>query len=126
MIRRLTMLAAILGALSSTACGPTFDHLDFEPLTHPPAQVVLTAEHIEIPAGIAVAVDPKAMAVDGEIDGAQISLRSEDPSVFDVDPEIDQGFVIYGIAEGEASLGVVVDGETKRGIPVTVMPPAEE
>ncbi len=120
LLAKAALAAAALLALGAQGCAPSFDHLVFDQRTSPPLSVTLTQEQIAIPAGIAVDFIPVPMDGTKKLD-KPVSLTSSNPSVLGVAPDADgTGFVIFGVAQGTATLDVVYDGNEEPGIPATV------
>ncbi len=113
-------LFPLLLALGAAGCAPSFDHLDFQMSTTPPLPVTLNNSQIEVPEGIAVAFVPVPMAGTDKLDKTVV-LTSTDPGILDVAPEASgKGFVLFGVARGNAGVQVVVDGEKQEIIPAVV------
>lgn len=123
MKKRLLALFAPL-ALAAVGCGPSYDHLQLNPRTNPPAAVVLLPTQIQLPAGIAVAVTATPMDGQSKID-KELILSSSNPAVFGVARDASgKGFVLFGVSQGEAQLQIQVDGEEEPSIPTAVLAPA--
>ena len=123
MNRSLLSLAALsLASLATAACSPSYDHLDFSPQTTPPLAFTLTSAQVDLPAGVAVAVSPVAMAGQDKLDGSIVGLTSTDVTILGIAPISGQaqGFVLFGVSPGTAGVTVTVDGDEKQVIPAQV------
>ena len=107
----------------------SFDHLDMVLRSAPPDGAVLHSDEIRIHEGIAVgfAARPMEDAHDSMDEETVVYLESANPGVFQVAPspredddEAPYEFVIWGVAAGESSLGVFIDGDFETDIPVFV------
>ncbi len=115
--------AFALVSVAAMGCAPSFDHLDFTKQTAPPLAVTLTSTEIEVPAGVAVAFTPIAMAGQDKLDKSVVVLTSTDPSILGVAPQSTAGgFLIFGVSHGTAGVNVLVDGEQKTVIHAVVSP----
>jgi hypothetical protein len=122
---RTPLLAALsLAAALTAGCSPGFDRLDMSELTDPPLPATLLYERVEIAEGIAVGFIAAPMADGKELDeDISLDLTSEAPGVVGVAPSINpRTFVIYGVSRGSGSISVVLEGEVRGTIPVTVTP----
>lgn len=133
---RARVLAAALPILAAAAgCGPRYDHLTFEERTLPPLTVSLMSTSVSLPVGIAVEVKATPMTDDGPFDDdVPPTLGSSNTQVLgvaavvhhdtatDTTSDVPRRWILFGVAEGTASLQVNVDGDDEPAIPVTVTP----
>lgn len=128
-MRALWMAAALA---VGTGCSG-FDHLDMVPRSAPPDGAVLRSDEIRIHEGIAVgfAARPMEDAHDTMDEDTVVVLESADLGIFQVAPaprededddEAPYEFVLWGVAAGESSMGVFIDGDFETDIPVFVEP----
>lgn len=123
MSRSFPLAALSLLAALAIGCAPSFDHLDLRPKSTPPLPVTLSSTQISMPIGIAVDVTPIAMAGTEQLKDASIELRPSDAGVLRVDPRFGStDLVLSAQGQGKTELQVIVDGELKMTIPVTVEP----
>lgn len=118
-----THLAALasIALASLTGCGPSFDHLEFVQSTSPPLPVTLERTGVIVPVGIAVACTPIAMDGADPIEDATVGLITTNPSIIDIAPAVDEGYVIFGVSPGHAKISIFVDGEAVGTLPATVI-----
>ncbi|APR81381.1 Hypothetical protein A7982_06728 [Minicystis rosea] len=121
MMQKALFAASMIMGAALTGCGPRFDHLDFAQRTSPPLTATLSSTLVSIPAGIAVAFDPLPREDDGElIEKVEVDLVSSNIGVLGVDHDTEDGFVIYGVSEGSATISIFLDGEAVGTLPATV------
>ena len=114
----------LLPLLLLAACGPRYDGLEFKLHTEPPVPVRISGEEIELPVGIAVAVDVTPLS-SGRFDyyeSDQLDLDPEDRSVLRVEPTGDpRRFIMIGVSPGETCVEVEVDYDRHGCIPARVI-----
>lgn len=118
--------AALLAAALLPACGPQYQTITFELRSQPPLPVRISADEIEIPAGIAVSVHAtleSSTRIEFVPDDA-LDLDSQDRGILlsDATPG-SHNFVLVGVAVGETCLQVEVEYEEQECIPVRVTAP---
>jgi hypothetical protein len=114
--------AAALVTSALMGCTPGYDHLDFAQRTSPPLPADLSANGVTIPVGIAVGIAPIAIDDSGDpMEDVNLSLVSSSSSILGLDGAGDDGFVIYGVAPGQATISVFVDGTPVDTIPAVVI-----
>lgn len=94
------------GALSVTACGTGFDHLDYAPIGGVPAGARLEPTLVSLPAGSSVAARVVAIDESGSAMECEPTLVSEDTAIMDVQ-RADRGSIVFSaISAGETTLVV--------------------
>lgn len=116
-------LAGLAAVLSMSGCS-SYDSLDIDLLSSPPATVDIDPTRIEIPAGVSVLVyafPVSANNTDYNERKVKLRLRSDDPFVFDVREtgEADE-FILIGVMPGQTCMEVSVMGEVEECIPVRI------
>lgn len=110
--------------LLTAACGPRYEGIELTLHSEPPAPVLLDDQEIEVPVGIAVAVDVKPLS-SGRFEYLvtdQLDLRSQDRDVLRVEPtENGRRFVFVGVAAGETCVEIEVDYDEHGCIPARVV-----
>ena len=116
--------APLLTGAALAGCGPDFDHLELAQRTSPPSATTLASDSVSIPVGIAVAVNPIPRDDSNErVEKVMVDLVSSDLGVLGIDPDVDDGFVIYGVSEGSATISMFLDGDSVGTVPATVTKP---
>jgi hypothetical protein len=116
--------------LAATGCGG-FDRLDMVLRSAPADGATLTSDEIRLHEGVAVGFAARPMEDDNEQmdEETVVRLESGNPGIFQVAPsprdedlgdEAPYEFVIWGVAPGESSLGVFIDGDFETEIPVFI------
>lgn len=112
--------------LLATACQPRYDGIELTLHSQPPVPVRVDGESIEIPLGIAVAVDVKPLS-SGRfefLEDDQLALRSQDRDVLRVEPtENGRVFVLVGVGLGETCVDIEVTYDDHGCIPARVVAP---
>ena len=144
MSHRISLRFLALFALGTTACGEEFTHLRFDDLTQPPLPASTSRRHIRLYEGTAVAV--KAVAMDDEDvmeEPPHLRLEACDHLTAGVAPAFEDrhdwyegygdderppeetapAFVMWGASAGRSCFRVIVDGEERSTVSVTVLPP---
>ncbi len=123
-MKRLLPLFALCSALLAVACQPHYDGLELTLSSEPPVPVRISGEEIELPVGIAVAVEvePQSSGRFNYYEDDPLELRSQDREILRVevteDPRI---FVLVGVSPGETCVEIEVVGEDHGCIPATVI-----
>ena len=130
MNRSTLTLALCAGLLSAVTGCSGFDRLDFTYRSAPADNASVTYEAVRMHEGIAVGVAARPMDDDEQMDtDTVVQLETKNPGVVQVAPaprdedleeDAPYEFVIWGVAAGEASLGVIIDGELEGEIPVFI------
>ncbi len=113
----------ILSLLLLPACHPMYGHLEIELYSSPPVPVRVSGEEVELPVGVAIAVDvePKSGNDYEYFKDDEVELDSEDRQILRVDPtENPRRFVLTGVKVGKTCINVEVLGEQGECIPATV------
>ncbi len=116
---------ALLFALAAIGCDhPDLTTVEFTPVTTPPVDVLLSQERIELPAGIAVAVDVKVFDDAGEeVASAKSELVDDVGAVQFLPTKIEDRSILAGDREGEATLSFQADfHDGTLSVPVVVIP----
>lgn len=120
--------AALPLLLAATGCSD-FERLDMALRSAPADGAILESDEIRLHQGIAVgfAAYPMEDGNDRMDEETVVRLESGNPGIFEVAPaprEDDEDapyeFVIWGVAPGESSMGVFIDGEFETEIPVII------
>lgn len=117
-------LLPLLPLLVAGACGPHYDGLELTLFTEPPVPVRINSEQIEMPTGIAVAVDAKPLssARFGYYEDDPFELRSQDPGILRVEhTETARRFVFIAVSPGTTCIDVEVVREDQGCVPATVL-----
>lgn len=123
-MNRPALLLSVLSALTLAACAPEYDHVEIELYSSPPEPVRISGASIEIPAGIAVAVEvePISRGRIEYVNDDEVELDSEDRSILKADPtEHPRRFVLIAVEPGETCVIVEVLGNREDCIPATVL-----
>jgi len=113
----------ILSLLLLPACHPMYGHLEVDLYSSPPVPVRVSGEEIELPVGVAIAVDvePKSGNDYEYFKDDEVELDSEDRQILRVDPtENPRRFVLTGVKVGKTCITVEVLDEQGACIPATV------
>lgn len=112
--------------LLAAGCGPHYEGIALTLHSEPPVPVRIDDQEIEIPAGIAVAVDVKPLS-SGRFEYLvtdPLELRSQDRDVMRVEPTEDsRRFVFVGVAPGDTCIEIEVDYDDHGCIPARVVAP---
>ncbi len=117
------LLLPLAGGLLLAGCSPEFASVEITPITDPPLDVVLSSAKVELPVGIAVAVNVTGLDDEGDpVD--QISCTPPGSLTAGVieTAQPDQ-FIFYGMSHGSGSLtftAVSIDGTVV--VPVSIVP----
>lgn len=117
-------LLPLFALLAAAACQPHYDGIELTLTSTPPVPVRVSGEEIELPFGIAVAVDvePQSSARFNYYEDDPLELRSQDRDILRVerteDPRI---FVFVGVSPGETCVDIEVVHEDHGCIPATVI-----
>lgn len=116
-------LLARLPLLLLPACNPMYGHLEVELASSPPVPVRVTGLDIEVPAGVAIAVDVAPISGNDYeyFKTDEVVLSADDRQILRVDPTADpRRFVLTGVAPGDTCVVVEVVGEREECIPAVV------
>lgn len=116
-------LTVLIAAAALPACSPEYDHVELELYSSPPIPVWVSGTDIEIPAGLAVAVEvePIARSRIEYVPDDEVELESEDRAILRVDAtENSRRFVFVGVEPGETCVVVTVLGDREDCIPARV------
>jgi hypothetical protein len=116
--RLICCLPLLLGA-----CHAMYGHLEVELYSSPPVAVRVTGTDIELPVGVAVAIDVAPISGNDYeyFKEDQVELDSEDRKILRVDPtENPRRFVLTGVGVGDTCVTVKVLGEQEECIPATI------
>ena len=111
-------LGAVLGALG---CNPTLDSVTIAEVTTPPMTVTVSGTGIQIPEGIAVAVDIVGKNSDGD-DVHDMSLMLEGDSLGADSVDNQDRYILHGDTVGTGQLQfTAVSNEGTVSVPYTVV-----
>ena len=116
-------LLPLFALLAASACQPRYDGIELTLSSTPPVPVRVSGEEIEIPLGIAVAVDvaPQSSTRFNYYEDDPLELRSQDRDILRVElTENPRIFVLVGVNPGETCVEIEVVGEDHGCIPATV------
>lgn len=115
-----------LALLALAGCHAMYAGLEIRLYTSTTEPVVVTDQQIELPAGLAVAIEVLPLSGNRrEYDDDALVLRSEREDILLAEPADRQGwFVLVGVAPGETCVAVELDGEREDCIPARVVAPA--
>lgn len=125
MRRLVRTIGCSLLLVSSVACKPDYGGMIIEPLSTPPVTVTVQSTLIEMPAGIAIAIEarPRSSSSESYPEGTRVDLISQDREVLVVQRREDRRqFVLVGVAAGDTCLEVQLDGDAQECIEVSVQP----
>lgn len=117
-------LLPLFTLLAASACGPHYDGLELTLFTEPPVPVRISSDEVEMPVGIAVAVDAKPLssARFGYYEDDPFELTSQDPGILRIEhTETGRRFVFIAVSPGETCIDVEVVREDQGCIPATVL-----
>jgi hypothetical protein len=119
-------LLCILFLLPLPACfNPRYGHLDIELHSAPPVPVHVNSERVELPVGVAIAIDVAPISGNDYeyFKEDEVELDAEDRKVLRVDPtENPRRFVLTGVSVGDTCVTVRVLGEEHECIDASVLP----
>ena len=118
-------VTVLCGLALLMGCQPEFESVTFDPLSTPPVPTVVRSYEIEVPVGIAVAVEarPRSSNATDYDSSDSFALISEDKSVLEVKPTPRRDeWVFVGVAAGSTCVQVRINGDTEDCIPATVTP----
>lgn len=118
--------ALLLLALALAACGPQYKTIELDPVNSPPVPVRISANEIELPLGIAVAVHAEIFSRTTleYTDEDRVDLLSRDRAIIDVTPTSgERNFVFVAVALGETCVAVEVNHDEEDCIPARVVAP---
>lgn len=120
------LLCCLFLLLPAPACfNPEYDRLEIELHSAPPVPVHINSEQIELPVGVAVAVEVAPISGNDYeyFKEDEVELDTEDRKILRVDPtENPRRFVLTGVSAGDTCMTVRVLGERHECIDATVLP----
>ena len=100
----------LAGALSTCACGTSFDHVTYEPIGGVPDGVLLQPRSVTLPVGVSVAARVIAFKDSGNV-MCQPTLTSDDDSIMSIELA-DRGATVFtGVSVGNTAIFVQCLGE---------------
>ena len=124
--RLVGVLALVAPWLALTACGPSYDHVEFVEVSQPPATASFTPNRIRMAKGTAVRVVAVTVADGGEGLAAEeegpLDFRSLDPTVIDVESMVEHAeFIFSARGTGATEIEVLLGGSAVDRIPAEVV-----
>jgi len=117
------LLVLLAGGLLLAGCTPDFARVELTPITSPPLDVTVSAAQVEIPVGIAVAVNVLGYDEDDDPVG---NIRITPPAsitagvIETAEPEM---FILYGQSHGTGSLSFTsIEVSGTVNVPVSIVP----
>ena len=117
-------LLPLFSLLTAVACQPHYDGIELTLSSEPPVPVRISGEEIEMPVGIAVAVEalPQSSSRFNYYEDDPLELRSQDRGILRVElTENPRTFVFIAVSPGETCIEVEVVGDDHGCIPATVL-----
>lgn len=119
-------VALVVPWVALTACGPSYDHVEFMEVSQPPTTVSFTPNRIRMAKGSAVRVVAVTVADGGEGLAAEedgpLDFRSLDPAVIDVERMVDPAeFIFTARGTGATEVEVLLGGSAVDRIPAEVV-----
>lgn len=117
-------LLPLLTLLAATACQPRYDGLEVTLYSNPPLPVRVSGLELELPVGIAVAIDvePQSSTRFNYYSDDPLTLRSQDRGVLRVEAtEHPRRFVLVAVSAGETCVEIEVLNEEHGCIPAVVL-----
>lgn len=124
-MKRWSRLAAVsLLSVAAGACDAEYKEIDLQIVTSPPsdAEVSISSKNIQVPVGVAVAVNAKPISKKYDYDSDdKLSVESRNEAIFRVEKTLEKRmFVMWGANPGKTCMAVLVNGKEKDCVDVTV------